>query len=140
MMNTFYYSDIEGFPAFPVDSFYDVFSGKIPLEKYKGKIVLIGATATGVGANQVTPIDPAMPPVLTLAHSVSSILNEDFFIVPEWGIWVRLAAFLLIAIYLMFIMPRLKAGVAFAFTLVLLKRAYRSMQADDLDRMEETAE
>lgn len=120
LMNTFYYSDIEGFSAFQVDSFYDVFSGKIPAEKYKGKIVLIGATATGVGANQVTPVDPAMPPVLTLAHSVSSILNEDFFIMPEWGIWLRLAAFLTIAIYLMFIMPRLKAGVAAALTLIFL--------------------
>ena len=120
LMNTFYYSDIEGFPAFQVDSFYDVFSGKIPLEKYRGKIVLIGATATGVGATQVTPVNPAMSPVLALAHSVSSILNEDFFIVPEWGIWVRLAAFLLIAVYLMLIMPRLKAGVAAAFTLLLL--------------------
>lgn len=120
MMNTFFYSDINGMSAFQVDSFYDVFSGKIPLDKYKGKIVLIGATAAGVGSSQLTPIDPAMPPVLTLAHSVSSILNEDFFIVPDWGIWVRLAAFLLIALYLMIAMPRLKAGVAAALTLVLL--------------------
>ncbi len=120
LMNTFYYSDIEGFSAFQQDSFYDVLSEKIPLEKYKDKIVLIGATATGVGANQVTPINPAMPPVLALAHSVSSILNEDFFITPDWGVWVRLAAFLLIAIYLMIIMPRLKAGVAAALTLTLL--------------------
>lgn len=120
LMNTFYYSDIEGFSAFQIDSFYDVFSGKIPIEKYKGKIVIIGATAVGVGANQVTPVDSAMPPVLSLAHSVSSILNEDFFITPDWGIWARLGAFLLIAIYLMFIMPRLKAGVAAALTLLVL--------------------
>ncbi len=120
MMNTFYYNDVNGSPAFQVDSFYDVFSGKIPADKYKGKIVLIGPTATGVGTSQVTPIDPAMPPVLALAHSVSSILNEDFFIEPEWGVWVRLAAFLLIAIYLMLVMPRLKAGVAAALTTFLL--------------------
>jgi len=120
LMNTFFYSDIEGIPAFQVDSFYDVFSGKIPLEKYKGKIVIIGATAVGVGANQVTPVDPAMPPALTLAHSVSSILNEDFFISPEWAFWARMGAFLLIAVYLMLIMPRLKAGVAAALTLLIL--------------------
>ena len=119
-MNTFFYSDMEGIPAFKVDSFYDVFSGKISVENYKGKIVIIGATATGVGANQVTPIHSAMPPVLTLAHSVSSILNEDFFITPEWAIWANLGAFLFIAIYLMFIMPRLKAGVAAALTVLIL--------------------
>lgn len=119
-MNTFFYSDKEGLPAFQIDSFYDVFSGKIPIEKYRDKIVLIGATATGVGNTQVTPIDAAMPPVLTLAHSVSSILNEDFFIVPEWEIWSRLGAFLFIGLYLMLVMPRLKAAAAAVLTLTLL--------------------
>ena len=119
-MNTFFYSDNEGLPAFQIDSFYDVFSGKIPLEKYRDKIVLIGATATGVGSTQVTPIDAAMSPVLTLAHSVSSILNEDFFIVPEWEIWSRLGAFLFIGLYLMLVMPKLKVATAAVLTLILL--------------------
>ncbi|MDH3388299.1 MAG: serine/threonine-protein kinase [Gammaproteobacteria bacterium] len=117
-MNTFFYSDIQGFPAFQVDSYYDVFTGKIPIEKYKDKIVLIGPTATGVGTPQVTPINPSMAPVLTLAHSVSSILNEDFFIEPEWGIWARMGMFLLVALYLMLLLPRLKAGVAFVVSLM----------------------
>jgi serine/threonine-protein kinase len=120
MMNTFFYSDIEGFPAFPVDSFYDVFSGKIPAEKYNGKIVLIGTTATGVGNPQVTPINTNMSPILTLAHAVSSILNEDFFVTPDWAIWAQMGAFLLIALYLMLVMPRLKAGVAASVTVLIL--------------------
>jgi serine/threonine-protein kinase len=85
-MYTFFYKDGETRPAFSVDSFYDVYSGKIPVEKYRGKIVLIGATAAGVGTTQVTPVSPAMAPVVTLAHSVSSILQEDFFVVPGWGL------------------------------------------------------
>ena len=76
-MNTFFYKDRGDRPAFQVDSFYDVLTGKIPA-KYQDKIVLIGATAAGVGASQVTPVSPAMAPVLTLAHSVSSILQEHF--------------------------------------------------------------
>jgi serine/threonine-protein kinase len=118
-MNTFFYADTRG-PAFQVDSFYDVFTGNIPIEKYKDKIVLIGPTATGVGTPQVTPIDSAMAPVLTLAHSVSSILQEDFFIEPEWGFWARMGAFVLVMLYLMLAMPRLKAGVAFVVTVVLV--------------------
>ena len=118
-MNTFFYSATQG-PAFQIDSYYDVFTGKIPIEKYKDKIVLIGPTATGVGTPQVTPIDNAMPPVLTLAHSVSSILNEDFFIEPEWGFWARMGAFLLVMLYLMLLMPRLKAGAAFVITALLV--------------------
>ncbi len=119
-MNTFFYSTPDGSPAFGEDSFYDVFTEKIDISKYKDKIVLIGATAVGVGNSQVTPVNAAMAPVQVLAHSVSSILNEDFFILPEWGIWARLGAFAVVALYLMIAMPRLKAGVAAAITLILL--------------------
>jgi CHASE2 domain-containing sensor protein len=35
-----------------VDSFFDVTSGKIPVDKYKDKIVLIGPTAAGVGSRR----------------------------------------------------------------------------------------
>ena len=119
-MNTFFYPGKQGQPAFKPDSFYDVYTGKIPVEKYKDKIVLIGATAAGVGSPTVTPINNSMDPVLTLAHSVSSILNEDFFVEPEWGFWARMGSFLIVMLYLMLVMPRLKAGVAFVVTIVLV--------------------
>ncbi|MBI5889518.1 MAG: CHASE2 domain-containing protein [Nitrosomonadales bacterium] len=115
-MYTHFYSDQEGKPAFQVDSFYDVLSGKIPPEKYRDKIVLIGATAAGVGASQVTPISPGMAPVLTLAHSVSSILKQDFFVVPKWGFWAESAVFLAVSLYLILLVPRLSAGLAAAIT------------------------
>jgi tRNA A-37 threonylcarbamoyl transferase component Bud32 len=82
--------------------------------------VLIGPTATGVGTPQLTPIDTSMAPVISLAHSVSSILNEDFFIEPEWGFWARMGTFLVIMLYLMLFLPRLKASVAFVLTLMML--------------------
>jgi len=94
-MHTFFYSERDGKPPFQIDSFYDVLTGKIPPEKYRDKIVLIGATASGVGTLQVTPISAGMAPVLTLAHSVSSILKQDFFVVPAWAFWfliLRIAA------------------------------------------------
>ncbi|OIR11533.1 serine/threonine-protein kinase StkP [mine drainage metagenome] len=115
-MHTFFYGDHAGRPAFPVDSFYDVLSGKIPAEKYRDKIVLIGATAAGVGASQVTPISAGMSPVLTLAHSVSSILKQDFFVRPRWGFAAESAVFLAISLYLILLVPRLSAGVAAAVT------------------------
>ena len=119
-MYIYFYKDRDNRPAFPVDSFYDVYSGKIPADKYRDKIVLIGATAAGVGAMQVTPISPAMAPVLTLAHSVSSILQEDFFIVPSWGPWAEGIVYLLVVLYLVLLLPRLKAGTAAFITFSLL--------------------
>ncbi|MGH8671221.1 MAG: CHASE2 domain-containing protein, partial [Burkholderiales bacterium] len=118
-MYTFFYKDEDGKPAFPVDSFYDVYSGKIPAEKYRDKIVLIGATAAGVGTTQVTPVSPGMAPVVTLAHSVSAILEEDFFVVPGWAYYAEIAVFLLVAGYLIGLLPRLKAGPAAGVTALL---------------------
>jgi serine/threonine-protein kinase len=111
-MYTYFYRDRDGRPAFQVDSFYDVLSGKIPAAKYADKIVLIGATAAGVGSTQVTPVSPAMAPVLTLAHSVSSILQEHFFTAPGWAYWAELAIIVLVGAYLIALLPRLRAGAA----------------------------
>lgn len=120
LMNTFYYNDIDNSSAFPVDSFYDVLKGKIPASKYKDKIVLIGATAVGVGGSMVTPVNSNMAPVLTLAHSVSSILNEDFFIAPSWSVEAISAITLLLSIYIIFVLPHLSAAVSGSVSLLLL--------------------
>lgn len=111
-MLTYFYQQSDNRSAFPVDSFYDVVAGKIPPAKYQDKIVLIGATAAGIGATQVTPVSSAMPPVLTLAHSVSSILREHFFVAPSWGVWAEIAIIVIIALYLSLLLPRLTAGMA----------------------------
>ena len=119
-MNTFFYKDRDGKSAFQIDSFYDVLTGKIPASKYQGKIVLIGGTASGVGSSQVTPVSPAMAPVVTLAHSISSILQEHFFLTPEWAGWASTGVFLLVAAYLIALLPRLSAGAGALTTGLIL--------------------
>jgi len=123
-MNTYFYGERayegrEARPAFQVDSFYDVLNDKIPMDKYRDKIVLIGATAKGVGEMQVTPIRGDMPPVLTLAHTVSSILQQDYFVVPSWGFAAEGAVFLVIALYLVLALPRLGAKMGLVLTTML---------------------
>ncbi len=119
LMNTFFYSNSNG-PVFSVDSFYDVLAGKIPASKYKGKTVLIGATAVGVGNSMITPINASMAPVLTLAHSVSSILNEDFFIQPQWSSQVINGITLGIALYIILLLPRMNAALSTTVSLIIL--------------------
>src|SRR6266545_325081 len=110
-MFTYFYKDRDGRPAIQEDSFYDVASGKIPLEKYRDKIVLIGPTAAGVGSTFVTPVNPSMPAVELEAHTVSSLLQGHFFVVPTWGPIVAWLVFLVIAAYLIVLVPRLSAGM-----------------------------
>ncbi|WP_245638193.1 CHASE2 domain-containing serine/threonine-protein kinase [Hydrogenophaga taeniospiralis] len=105
-----FYPDRDGRPAFTVDSFYDVASGKIPASKYAGKIVIIGATAAGVGAPFNTPVSTALSPAVILAHTTSSILNGHFIGQPVWSGAVVLAALLLVVAYLLALLPRLSAA------------------------------
>ena len=118
-MYTHFYAGHDGQPAFPVDSFYDVWAGKIPAGKYKDKIVLIGATARGVGTSFPTPVAAAMAPVVTLAHTVSSLLQQDFYSRPAWAPWAELALYLLLAAYLALVLPRMAAVTAAIVTAVL---------------------
>lgn len=115
-MYSFYYQGEGGKPPFPVDSFFDVMSGKIPLDKYRDRIVLIGQTAPGIGNFYATPVSPAMSSVEVMAHGLSSILQEHFFVSPSWAWAAEFGVFLLIALYLIVLLPRLKAGLGAGVT------------------------
>ena len=120
-VNTFFYRSRTGDRApFDVYSFFDVQQGAIPAENFESKIVLIGATAFGVGSTLHTPLGPVGGPVLIMAHTVASILNEDFYVSPGWADMAEFGLLLGIGLYLVLALPRLSAGLAAASTLVLL--------------------
>ncbi len=114
-----FYKGKDGRPPFAVDSFYDVVSGKIPASKYADKIVIVGATAVGVGTVFNTPAGPGLSAAETMAHITSSILSEHFIVQPGWSFWATFAALLLVAGYLIAGLPRLSAGKAAIVTLGL---------------------
>ena len=119
MMLPQFYKGRDGRPAFTIDSFYDVLTGKIPASKYADKIVVIGATAAGVGNTFPAPGYAALSPAETIAHITSSILSEHFIVQPGWAVWATLAVFLLVSGYVVALLPRLSAGTAAIITLVL---------------------
>ncbi len=112
LMYPHFYTDKEGRPAFSTDSFFDVYSGKIPPSKYAGKIVIIGTTAEGVGGSYPTPVSSNTYSAQVLAHEVSSILQSHFYRVPGWGHWVTFFVLLLAGAYLIVGLPHLKARMA----------------------------
>jgi eukaryotic-like serine/threonine-protein kinase len=118
MYTHFYRGDGER-PAFPVDSAYDVLSGRLPVTKYRDKVVLIGTTAVGTGDSFATPVAAATAPVVTLAHAVSSLLQGDFFTRPAWAGWAELGVFVALALYIALLLPRLPATAAAIVTLLL---------------------
>src|SRR5467141_413712 len=76
-MYTYFYGDRDERPAFPVDSFYDVYSGKIPPTKYTDKIVLMPRLKAG--------------PALALSGGVfAGLLVLHFALMRSAGIWLQL--------------------------------------------------
>ncbi|MGH8441608.1 MAG: CHASE2 domain-containing protein, partial [Nevskiaceae bacterium] len=117
LMYTHYYGEQNGRPAFPMASFFDVISGKIPPSAYKDKVVLIGPSALGIADSFPTPVDPQMKPVEILAHTVSTILQQDYYTRPDWAGWLEAVLLpIVISIYLAFVLPRLSPGLAAGVT------------------------
>ncbi len=48
-----------------------------------------------------------MAPVVTIAHTVSSILQQDFFTRPSWAYWAEMLVFVLVIAFLALLAPRL---------------------------------
>jgi CHASE2 domain-containing sensor protein/tRNA A-37 threonylcarbamoyl transferase component Bud32 len=101
---------------FAQDSFYDVLNGRIQPEKYRDKIVLVGPTAAGVANLFVTPVNPGMPAVGLEAQAVSSLLQENAFVIPPWARLAELSLLVVVALYLVIVLPWLRAGAALAAT------------------------
>jgi adenylate cyclase len=64
-------------PGFRYISFSDIIFGRVPAEYFKGKIVLVGATATGMGDQWTTPLRPQVPGVELHATFMRNLIEED---------------------------------------------------------------
>ncbi|WP_228028142.1 CHASE2 domain-containing serine/threonine-protein kinase [Chitinibacter fontanus] len=107
-----FYAEQHGQPVFGIDSFYDVLAGKIPAQKYRDKIVLIGVTAPGLGDSLSTPVEASISPVVMTAQTVSALLEGQVYRLPAWALPFSLVLMTVVAVYLSLLLPRLKAGYA----------------------------
>jgi serine/threonine-protein kinase len=116
----FFYESSDDKPPFRVFSFVDVRQKKIPTRNFRNKIVLIGVTASQFSESLATPIGEPMAPVMVMAHTISSLLNGDLYHVQALSYWGRNFAFIVVALYLMFILPGLRVSTGLALTGLLL--------------------
>jgi adenylate cyclase len=71
--------------TFPHFSVADVLAGTVPRGTFKGRIVLVGATATATYDLRNTPFDPRYPGTEVHATVVDNILTQRFMARPEWS-------------------------------------------------------
>jgi adenylate cyclase len=83
----------------------DVLEGRVPPEKVKGQLVLIGTSAVGLNDNKTTPVSPAMPGVEIHAQVIESALTRAVLTQPNYGIAVEFCAALLFGILVIAFAP-----------------------------------
>ena len=92
------------FAAVPIA---DILEGRADSALLKGRVVLVGNTATGIGDVRVTPFGATLPGVEVRASIIESLLQGDALQRPEWMMVVDAAAMALIALVLIVLLPRL---------------------------------
>lgn len=115
----YFYPRREGRSAFKEYPIKDVFRNKVPSRAFRGKTVIIGLVASQLVIPMDTPVGKRTPTMVT-AHTVSSLLNGDLFQVPRTAGAIKFGALLVVAIYLMFILPRFRIGTGLALSTLLL--------------------
>ena len=96
-------------------SFYDIYSdfaeqrktGFDPEKAFKGKIALVGATATAIFDQRTTPLG-TFPGISLHANIINNILHNSALYRPTWMWGFDLLAILVLGILISLIYPRLK--------------------------------
>ena len=115
-----FYDDNDGRPAFRSYSLIDVLDGSVESDHFRDKIILVGLTSPRLARPLLTPSGQAISPTHAVAHTVSSILNNELFKLPDWAGWAQRGLILVLGVYLMFILGRFRTNTAFFLSLFLL--------------------
>ena len=102
--------------TFPHVSISDVLGGSVPAGTFRDRIVLVGASATGIYDARSTPFDPVYPGAEIHATVIDNILTGDFIVRPTWSVLYDVAAIVVLAVLVAGVLPRLGAlpGLLFA--------------------------
>ena len=94
----------------------------MPAERVRNKIVIIGVTALGLADVVSTPVAARMDGVEVQAQTLENILSNTRLVRPSLAPWLELLVFLLSAVLLIVILPRVRpvVGVALFLASVLL--------------------
>jgi adenylate cyclase len=95
--------------TFPHYSFSDVVDGVVPADALRDKIVLVGATATGIYDMRVTPFSGTYPATEIHANIIDTILHQDFIHRPAWIFVFDAAAIVSLGVFLSILIPRIRA-------------------------------
>jgi CHASE2 domain-containing sensor protein len=82
--------------TFPTFSATGILSG--PLPDLRGRVAIVGPTASGLGDNHITPMDRVFPGIEIHATLLDNLLQKDALIRPAWGVGAEACSIVLVGI------------------------------------------
>ncbi|WP_282608018.1 CHASE2 domain-containing protein [Pelagibius sp. Alg239-R121] len=93
----------------------DVLNETAPQEKVKGKLILIGTSATGLLDIKSTPVHSALPGVEVHAQILETILTKSYLLRPSYALGAELILQALTGAVMILLVPALGASLAMLF-------------------------
>lgn len=115
-----YYSGQDGKSAFPIYSFVDVLDGSIDVTRFRDKIVLVGLTSPRIAQLGQTPSGKPISATLAIAHTLSSLLNNEQYRLPDWAGWALRVLMVVLGLYMILVFGRLRSSSTFFFSMFLV--------------------
>jgi adenylate cyclase len=105
--------------TFPHYSISDILLGSLPTGTFLNKIVLVGATAIGIGDLRSTPFGHVFPGPEVHANVIDNMLAGDFIRRPHWSAIFDLLAIVLLGTMVGVALQRMTAIKGFLFFIVV---------------------
>jgi len=106
--------------SFPYFSISELLKRDIPIEKLKGKIVLMGTTAAGLQDMRSTPVESPYPGVEVHANAIAGLLDGRILHMPDYMVAVEAILMLLIWLIATLLFPRLSVVVGTMSAAILI--------------------
>ncbi|MHB8773283.1 MAG: CHASE2 domain-containing protein [Syntrophales bacterium] len=104
----------------PHYSVSDLLAGKLAAESFRGKIVLVGATATGVYDMRVTPFSAIYPGIEIHATAIDNILHRNFLVHSGWTRFFDVLTIIAVGLVMGIVVPRMKAVAGIVLCVALI--------------------
>jgi adenylate cyclase len=98
----------------------DVLGGRLPPDRVRGRLVLIGTSATGLLDIKTTPVQPDMPGVEVHAQILENVLTKSLLASPGYAIGAEIIAAVVFGLAIIVTAPMLPAAIVIALGAVLI--------------------
>jgi adenylate cyclase len=98
----------------------DVLNGRVAADRFRGRLVLIGTSATGLLDTKTTPVAPDMPGVEVHAQILENVLTKSLLAAPGSALGGEIIAAIILGLAIIIVAPMLPAGVVAALGGVLI--------------------